>query len=148
VVTIPNSEALEDYTFTVSPETEARTIDIEEVNLPIVARLVDGDFETAACRVVEAWRGNMTDVDEFDAAVRALRIALEADSPSELDIDPTTHPSYVVAAMPSFEEAWKQMEAQGFNYGEDALEGVGLGYDMAKRLLVRGTLDGWRGEPA
>jgi hypothetical protein len=41
----------------------------------------------------------------------------------------------------NFERAWKKMEERGYQYGEDALEQVRLGWEMALREVSAGCAE-------
>ena len=43
---------------------------------------------------------------------------------------------------PVFEEEWAKKEAEGYRYGDDALENVAFGFRIAKEAYERGYSDG------
>ena len=86
------------------------------------------DFE--ACGLLD-WGGTgmhpvITFTDRGWAVAHAIRRARAEKAPRE------SWPDLASRATATFEEAWAAKEAEGYQYGPDALEGVRFGWDLAR----------------
>jgi len=71
-------------------------------------------------------------LEKVDAAMKAYTDSCEIRSTSYLiEVGPSLSPIKFVE-LRSFEEVWKDCMVKGWQYGEDALENVRFGYELAK----------------